>query len=87
MNTRCPVQRWVPCPLRLANPIIPNWNISVEGYTDKIGYADAQPETLRRSRKHRFELAGYDGIHRARLTAKDGSARPVVSNETDSGRK
>jgi OmpA-OmpF porin, OOP family len=88
MNTRWPVQRWVPCTLRLANPINPNWNISVEGYTDRMGNADAQPETLRRSRKHRFELAGYNGVHRTRLTGKDyDSARPVASNETDSGRK
>jgi hypothetical protein len=41
MNTRLPVQRWVPCTLRLANPIIPNWNISVEGYTDRSGNAYA----------------------------------------------
>ena len=44
MNIRWPVQRWVACTLRLANPIIPNGNISVEGYTDRMGNADAQPE-------------------------------------------
>jgi outer membrane protein OmpA-like peptidoglycan-associated protein len=37
MNTRWPVQRWVPCTFRLASPIIPNWNISVEGYAGRRG--------------------------------------------------
>ena len=41
MNTSWPVQRWGPCTLRLANPKIPNWNISVDGYTDRRGNADA----------------------------------------------
>jgi lipid-binding SYLF domain-containing protein len=66
----------------------PTWNIRVEGYTDSKGNADENRKLSEDRANAVLNWLSDNGIERTRLMAKGyGSARPVGSNATDSGRQ
>src|SRR5439155_16729016 len=62
--------------------------VVIEGYTDSVGPADANPQlSQRRADAVAAYLLDRGGVPRGRLVVGGhGETRPVASNETDDGR-